>query len=201
MIRWHRRLGLISAILVVVLSITGIMLAHSRDMGLDRATTDADWLLSLYGMQPDQDPQGVKAGPGWVVLVDGALYFFTDDGELVEALSPGVASSVEALGQVNGLAALRTPEGIFLSDDAVSIWSRADEVAGWVDAADVPDAVNEAALKAYRGEGLAMERVLLDLHTGRLFGNVGVWVMDIAAIMFLILAGTGIVIWMRNKSR
>lgn len=51
----------------------------------------------------------------------------------------------------------------------------------------------------YAGEILTMDRIILDLHTGRFFGEAGVWVMDIAAIAFIILSITGIVMWMRRR--
>ncbi|MBK8959481.1 MAG: PepSY domain-containing protein [Proteobacteria bacterium] len=51
--------------------------------------------------------------------------------------------------------------------------------------------------EVYRGSGVSYERVLLDVHSGRLFGRVGVWVVDAAAVCLLALALTGT--WMFFK--
>ena len=44
-----------------------------------------------------------------------------------------------------------------------------------------------------------LEQILLDLHSGRLFGSFGVLVMDLAAILLVVLSITGFVAW--NSSR
>ena len=51
----------------------------------------------------------------------------------------------------------------------------------------------------YRGHSLSWERVLLDLHSGRLFGRYGTWVMDIAAGLLLVLVMTGIWLWTQRR--
>lgn len=44
-----------------------------------------------------------------------------------------------------------------------------------------------------------MERVMLDLHSGRIFGQWGVYLVDAAAIIFLLLALTGFYMWWRTR--
>ena len=48
--------------------------------------------------------------------------------------------------------------------------------------------------------GLPLERVLLDLHSGRIFGEAGVWLVDAAALLFLLLAGSGLWLWGRRHA-
>ena len=38
---WHRRLGVIAAFFVLVLSVSGIVLNHSSELGLDRSFVDS----------------------------------------------------------------------------------------------------------------------------------------------------------------
>lgn len=59
----------------------------------------------------------------------------------------------------------------------------------------------EAALRAFRGEGIPLYRVLLDLHSGRLFGTLGVWIVDAAAVAMLFLTMTGVWYALRVKRR
>ena len=44
-----------------------------------------------------------------------------------------------------------------------------------------------------------LEQIVLDLHSGRLFGNIGVLVMDLVAILLIILSITGFIAWNSNR--
>ncbi|MFT5351416.1 MAG: hypothetical protein ACI9MF_002239 [Gammaproteobacteria bacterium] len=55
-------------------------------------------------------------------------------------------------------------------------------------------------LSLYRGKGLSLERILLDLHSGRLLGNAGVFIVDLAALFFVFLALSGSWMWLRKRS-
>ena len=54
-----------------------------------------------------------------------------------------------------------------------------------------------------RNFSLLKSKVLQDVHSGRFFGQAGVWLMDLFAILFMLLAGSGIYIWLgrANKAR
>jgi len=47
---------------------------------------------------------------------------------------------------------------------------------------------------------LPMERIMLDLHSGRILGRAGVYIMDAAAIGFLVLAASGVWLWVRRRT-
>ncbi|NCG08510.1 MAG: hypothetical protein GWO81_02910 [Verrucomicrobia bacterium] len=51
----HRWLGLLSALFLVVLSITGLALNHTERLGLDGIRVKSDLLLKCYGMQGQGD--------------------------------------------------------------------------------------------------------------------------------------------------
>jgi len=46
---------------------------------------------------------------------------------------------------------------------------------------------------------ITYERIIVDLHTGRLFGVVGVTLIDIVTLGMLILSITGTISWIRHK--
>ncbi len=46
---------------------------------------------------------------------------------------------------------------------------------------------------------ISLERFLLDAHSGRVFGKYGVYVIDFAAILLLLLALTGIWLWSSRR--
>jgi hypothetical protein len=58
--------------------------------------------------------------------------------------------------------------------------------------------------KAYsqsRNFSLLKSKVLQDVHSGRFFGQAGAWLMDLFAILFMLLAGSGIYIWLGRANK
>lgn len=51
-IRWHRRLGVFSAMFVLLLAVSGVLLNHSDDLALTKHKVQSSFLLSLYGQKP-----------------------------------------------------------------------------------------------------------------------------------------------------
>jgi len=64
-----------------------------------------------------------------------------------------------------------------------------------------PAELEAAARAAYAATMLPWERVLLDLHSGRIFGRFGPWVMDLAALLLVFLAATGPWLWWRQRRK
>ena len=57
----------------------------------------------------------------------------------------------------------------------------------------------EMLASALRGQGLSLSRILLDLHSGRLFGTVGVVLYDLAAVSLILLGISGVMLWFRRR--
>ena len=53
---WHRRVGLFALVLVVILAVTGILLNHTERFKLDETYVNNSWLLSWYGIEPENKP-------------------------------------------------------------------------------------------------------------------------------------------------
>jgi len=93
-VQWHKRIGLISAFFVVLLSLTGILLNHTTTFKLDRHFISSDWLLDAYGVIPP-NVASFSMGERWVSEVSGAVYF--DDQYITECRGAIVgALSLEA---------------------------------------------------------------------------------------------------------
>ena len=48
---WHRRLGMLTALLLIMLSVTGILLNHTHDLQLDKRYLQWPWLLAHYNIE------------------------------------------------------------------------------------------------------------------------------------------------------
>jgi hypothetical protein len=135
-----------------------------------------------------------------LVTAEHGAHLFTSSGERVESfdLQAGLPGPIERLGRVDGLAVIQSSGQLFRSDAEFAgfePWetSPADEIS-W-SAPSSPDAAELAALDAaWRGRGLTVERMVLDLHSGRIFDMPGVLLMDLVALCMIALGLSGLVL-------
>lgn len=73
--RWHRVLGLMSAVFVLMLAVTGILINHSADLRLEKHHVSATWLLNRYGVEAPTVTEAFRVGDNWVSRVDKKIYF------------------------------------------------------------------------------------------------------------------------------
>ena len=230
---WHRRLGLTAAAFVIMLTITGLALNHTDNLGLDERYVGAGWLLAWYGIDAPARAEGfrldqrivtqlgdrlyldtraveqdvgalsgaVSTGGLVIVALDGDLLVLTADGDRVERLrrEDGIPAGIRAVGaDADGRVVVRTPAGIYRADTQLLAWELSDrESTGlrWPQPAPPDQAVLATLRSDYLSNILTLERVLLDLHSGRIFGRYGPWLMDVAAVLLLVLAVTGVWLW------
>lgn len=76
--KWHQRIGVASAVFVLVLSVTGVLLNHTSSFHLDRIFIQNPFLLSLYGVQePQINALELKVNNGeslWLSETGGMIY-------------------------------------------------------------------------------------------------------------------------------
>lgn len=92
-IAWHRWMGLLSALFLVVLSITGLALNHTERLGLNQIQVRNSWILSKYGMEGGNAISGFRIHEGSTLAHLGGQLFY--DG------SP-LANSEEPIGIFEG---------------------------------------------------------------------------------------------------
>ena len=236
---WHRYIGLVAALFVLVLSVTGIMLNHTERLQLDSRYVQSEALLDWYGIRSPESTisfrvdkhyvtllgqrlyfndheidgeyrglTGAVALPGWIVVAtDSSILLLTPEGELVEQLegADGVPSGLRTLGMspdnelvVDGSHAFYHPDARFVS---WTHWEGQLREVRWVMPAETPADLRARLERHYRGAVLPMERVMLDLHSGRILAMNGVWVMDAAAVLLILLSLSGCYMWLRMQLR
>lgn len=129
------------------------------------------------------------------------LILLTHDGEKIERLdaTTGVPNNITAVG-TDSVAQLflKTDKAIFQANDDVTEWTRSkDKNITWAATSALPNELESALNTLFRGKGLTKERLLLDLHSGRILGKAGPLLMDLSAILLLILSLSGC--WMYAK--
>jgi hypothetical protein len=156
-------------------------------------------------------PNGVGAVfTGEMLIAAGSNGFLLLDpqGEVVEKLpwEGPEAGPVESIGLLeNGSVMVKAATGSWLADPQLLQWQPADASEGttatpwWSNPAPEPEAIRQSVIQHYRGAGLNMERLILDLHSGRIFGPAGVVVYDLLALVVGFLAISGLVLWFRSR--
>ncbi len=231
--KWHRRIGIAAALIVVWLALTGILLGHTDDLGLDQRHVSAARLLDWYGI-PAPAVIGYRAGDDWVMQAGERVYFndrplpgefgplagaavlgseriaaaggrllvLTRTGDVVEVLGKahGVPGTVRNIGAQNGRLVVRTEQGDYAASGDLLTWRRLPAAhRRWAQALEVPDLLRNRVAQDYRGRLVTLERLVLDMHSGRLFGRFGVLVFDLAAVAFVLLAASGLWLWLARR--
>jgi len=153
---------------------------YLNDRPLDRSVPPIRGAVAVDGLVI------VAAPPGLVV--------FTEGGTLVEKISAaGLPRPIEAIGLADGgRIALRTSRGPVSASADLLDWTPVTAPVDWVRPAAPPAALENAILRAWRGRGLPWSRLLLDIHTGRILGPWGPYLVDAASLALLFLVGTGL---------
>jgi len=231
-VRWHRRIGLLCALLVLVLSVTGILLNHTSSLKLGSIKIHSAIIANLYGL-PSPEPVSIAIKEQWVshdgfqqlylqdkaiaqcaapllgaaqhhgllhILCKDVLLLLSQEGELLEAITPvlGLPANLQTLTQHKDQLLLKTTTGVLNANLDTLQWLPSNETSvQWPTLQAVPPQLSQAVNT--EAPAIDLEQLLLDLHSGRLFGSVGVLIMDMAAVLLIVLSITGFIAWYSSK--
>jgi hypothetical protein len=236
---YHRRAGIVSVLVVLMLTVTGISLNHIDGLFHQSPYVKAGWLLNWYGIEAGDvqsfrrasesdnefsiimnegtlivEEQAVLFGQqallGVVpydelnhVFTRESLHIFTDEGELVESMSlPEIAQESYTalwLGEAPEQVILESGnQGVVFSLDSLDM-TQGDGLDFSVAGTSTLSSGSNEDVALARQFMLLKSRVLTDIHSGRILGPVGPWLVDLFALVFLSLALSGLVIWFRRK--
>jgi hypothetical protein len=235
----HRTLGISSAVFVILLSFTGILLQHSARLDLDSNFIKADFWLSWYNIDVPEISNYFTAGTSSVSLIDDTLFYNTglirdDVAALVGFVALNqysVAASserlfllgeeaglIETLESVHGIptpiTAIATIDqdlllvqsgaditSVNLDSLETDVLSRSIDSIPWSSESSADELISEQIRIQYGNSLLSWERLVLDLHSGTVVGQWGVFLMDTMAIIFLVMAISGVWIWTRRRTK
>lgn len=151
---------------------------------------------------------GAVAGEGMLIAAGSEELLLLDhDGNLIERIawdSPG-SGPIESIGLLTGdVVAVKSANQLWLADTDLLGWQQAGNIhidPIWSKPAPVPTTIHQAITRQYRGAGISMERVLLDVHSGRIFGPIGIFIYDLLALAVGFLAVSGLVFWLRGRRK
>ncbi len=140
----------------------------------------------------------VAAGSEEILLLD-------DAGSLIERQpwGPSGAGPIDSIGLFqNNFVMVKSMRQLWLADAEMLNWQLAEENTTppvWSLPTPTPEALQKAITQQYRGDSLSLERLLLDFHSGHIFGPIGVLVYDLLALAVGFLAISGLVLWLRGR--
>ena len=152
------------------------------------------WLLdgSAVGEKMPHPLGLVEIGDLIVVGGESSLHVYRADRALVDRIDGYALPRVplKAIGAGEGELVVQTAAGLFSSADVLSWRPGAPKVVAW----STPTPLAAADREAYAqrlAPGISLQRVLLDLHSGRFLGSLGPALFDLAAIILSLLALSG----------
>lgn len=137
------------------------------------------------------------------VATPEGVALYTRRGRAIDVVElPARARPATRLALVDGRPAVLGPDGVYTLNAEMTAWlAAADSPGEPVAAQTLPPSLRTAIAERLAATTLSWERVLLDLHSGRLFGRLGPWLVDLAALAVAILATTGCLMWLRATRR
>ncbi len=145
---------------------------------------------------------GVSVSEYFIIAYDQRLMLLNKQGDVIEILSgvDGVPAGMKKIGLgENREVVIDAAHGYYKVDIESLHWHEEDEAeALWSEVITLSDRLHEQIVEQYRGKGLPLERVIQDIHSGRIMGVWGVYFMDAVSLLFCILAISGIYMWYRR---
>jgi hypothetical protein len=137
----------------------------------------------------------------FIVASQANLYIYNNEGELLDQLGveAGIPEGIEALSINKGVVIVKASSGYYQSDSDFFDWQAISPLTepSWIRAESVSLQKEQQAVLIYRSQFLTLERIIVDAHSGRIFGLVGVLFMDAVAILLILLSLSGVYIWIR----
>ncbi len=178
------------------------------------AASNERWVLNGYELHdlglPISKPEIIGAvawNDMFVIASTEHLFLYTKEGQQVDHLFAASlpAPIIRRLGLVNLNAmpelVLNTAVGDFASEDGLS-WQKlsATDDLVWAQKQALPESLSADLTRTF-SPSLPLERIVLDLHSGRFFGSLGPLVMDIAALLLIVLSCSGVWIYIRSSRK
>jgi len=174
------------------------------------AASDEQWVLNGHELQVQELPANKQTPVGAIawgdmraIASEDQLYLYLANGQQVDRISAPMLPNtpIKMLGILNSDAmqklVLKTAQGDFASEDGLA-WQPLSEKElsaknglVWASVQALPESLASSLSKSF-SPSLPLERIVLDLHSGRFFGSYGPLLMDAVALLLMILSLSGV---------
>jgi len=148
--------------------------------------------------------RGLVEANGILLVASGSgIILLSPEGELVDTIA--APTTVDAIGVANGKVRVKAGKTLLQMDDDMTAFAAASakvsEDVAWSQPERLSSDEVASLSRLLPRPGLPVERVILDLHSGRLFGYAGVILFDLVAVAMLGLVGSGLWVWLWRRGR
>jgi hypothetical protein len=163
---------------------------------------DGKWVLDdkLLTSSAGQPVGAVEVRGVNYIATATTLYLYQSDGQLLDKVEKQSlpAHPILALGKMGSNVMLQTPSAVFASVDGQN-WEKSSATGVTLSSLqDLPADVKRRTAEIL-APGISLQRILLDVHSGRIFGRYAVWVMDVASLVLLGLGLSGFWLYWRLR--
>lgn len=159
------------------------------------------WLLNERIIAENvPSPLGMVESEGILyIATPEILYIYSTDGLLVEKVSGASlpALPILAIGAAQSQLMLRTKSGVYASTAGLEWRTASPRKVRWSHAVPITSA-EQARITDRLVPTISAETLLLDVHSGRIFGSYGPIVVDIVALILVVLSVSGTVVFFRS---
>jgi len=226
--RVHRLIGITTGIILVYLVATGLPLQFTSGLNLAGSYVASPTVLDWYGIPaPEtgwQSGRAVHIGnllywtsrpvaevgsfQGAIQLDDlviaatgkSLIVFPADEPALLETI--GLPEQITRIGLVDREIVLQTNTRLLTMDpgllNPVAAEYQPDQIA-WSGLTPLEHPALADYQDRTRARILTWERFLQDLHSGRAFGVIGEWIINLATLAMVVLSFTGLWIWWKTR--
>jgi len=221
----HRITGVVVAVMLLIVSTTGIVLNHAEDIDLDGYVPGAlasiyfNRTEKVYGYTANEHYFFVLSGElyvdtarirhcgsnlggvasfvhGYQVLCDGAILWLDSDLNVVDWLTEaaGVPHNLQSIANVQDNVVVSDGKKVYQVEIELPSFAAIDVQPATPGRIQIPEDV-------LIGESVSWHKLILDFHSGRIFGNAGKYASDLLALAFILMAITGLIIWGRKPKK
>ncbi|NOQ15880.1 MAG: hypothetical protein GQ581_02365 [Methyloprofundus sp.] len=142
---------------------------------------------------------GAVSTPEYIAIAfHDFILLVTHAGELIEKVDQQNIEKI-ALIDTDNIYVQRLGQ-VYYSDDALMSWQMSESSSlKWSSDELLTPAIQQRLQAAITPSILPYERVMLDIHSGRFFGTYGVFIVDLAGVLFMLLAISGTWIWLKHS--
>ncbi len=137
-----------------------------------------------------------------VIATDRELILTTVDAVPIERTGIDSAQALSRIGHYESRVVVATSDGIFALDTNRMILTPLEMMPtnmSWSEPILISDEQRQRIDTATVGQIISWERMLLDLHSGRILPVVGRYLFDLTALCLLYLCMSGVLLWFRKR--
>lgn len=227
--RSHRSVGVILSIFLVLLCVTGVLLNHTDDLGLD-----AQFVPSIFAAQYYPDSGNIKGmrfldddyyefdghlyvnnleiarcpqldslvdiADQRVVLCAGELLILTLDNQFIERLDSSVGLPMNLSGLASvGAVLVLISKNRHYEFNLDTLELSNISASTKASLIKVEPVMVEIPREMILNKSVTWQQLILDVHSGIVVGNLGKWLLDLVALSLCGMAVSGIALWLKRR--